>query len=254
MAAGESGIHLCVFDLDHTLVRSDLDLDRMKRDVASHLRRRGVGLAMGEPLPPIAELLRAAEVHDGRHGSRVAAEVWQIVAEHERRALAAAREEPGARETLGALRARGCWVAVWTNNASATAAEALARAGLAGLVDVLVGRDDAGALKPAPDGFKVILDRLAAVAGCRHARRAGAVAARCHGDAGVARKRATERAIVIGDSWIDGAAASAAGVRFVAFRTPASIFAARGVPVWRRVEHLAEVLHLPGMPAGSRCG
>ncbi|MFS8639378.1 MAG: HAD hydrolase-like protein, partial [Symbiobacteriaceae bacterium] len=170
MAAGESGIHLCVFDLDHTLVRSDLDLDRMKRDVASHLRRRGVGLAMGEPLPPIAELLRAAEVHDGRHGSRVAAEVWQIVAEHERRALAAAREEPGARETLGALRARGCWVAVWTNNASATAAEALARAGLAGLVDVLVGRDDAGALKPAPDGFKVILDRLAAVAGCRHAR------------------------------------------------------------------------------------
>ncbi|HEY8416278.1 MAG TPA: HAD family hydrolase, partial [Thermaerobacter sp.] len=238
----------------HTLVRSDLDLDQMKRDIASHLRRRGVGVAVGEPLPPIAELVQAAEVHDARHGGRVAAEVWQIVADHERRALAAAREEPGARETLDALRARGCCVAVWTNNASATAAKALARAGLAGLVDVLVGRDDAGALKPAPDGFRVILERFAAATGCRDAGRAGTVAVRRKGDAVVTRELAMERAIVIGDSWIDGAAAAAAGVRFVAFRTTASIFVARGVPVWRRVEHLAEVLDLPGMTAGSRRG
>lgn len=232
MTAPDAAIDLCVFDLDHTLVHSDLDLDRVRRDVLAHLRRRGVAVPPGEPLPPIADLLKMAAIHDARHGSDVAAEAWRIVAEHERRALAAARAEPGALETLQALRARGCRLAVWTNNAAATARLALARSGLEGAVDVLVTRDDVQELKPAPDGFAVVVRRL--------------VPGRARvGDGDRARVR--QRAIVVGDSWIDGAAAAAAGVRFVAFRTPEAVFAERGVAVWYRIERLPDLLHLPGL-------
>ena len=53
-----------------------------------------------------------------------------------------------------------------------------------------------------------------------------------------------ERVYVIGDSWIDGAAAAQAGARFIAYRRAATDFADRGVVPWRSIGHLSELLTL----------
>ncbi len=65
---------------------------------------------------------------------------------------------PGVRTTLAALRAGGHAVAVFTGASSRGAAMLLASAGVS--VDVLVGGDDAGRPKPAPDGVLLAARRL----------------------------------------------------------------------------------------------
>jgi phosphoglycolate phosphatase len=58
------------------------------------------------------------------------------------------------------------------------------------VLDLVVTRDEMRALKPDPDGWRVIAGHFGA-----------------HRDA-----------VVVGDSWVDGVAAAAAGIPFVAYR------------------------------------
>jgi phosphoglycolate phosphatase len=98
--------------------------------------------------------------------------------------------ESGAREAVEGARAAGFTTAVWTNNAREVTAGALERFALAGVLDLVVTRDEMRALKPDPDGWRVIVGRFGRV----------------------------RDAVVVGDSWVDGVAAQAAGVPFVAYR------------------------------------
>jgi HAD superfamily hydrolase (TIGR01509 family) len=65
---------------------------------------------------------------------------------------------PGVLEVLGALRASGHAIAVFTGASKRAAAMLLASADLR--VDVLVGGDDAGRPKPSPDGVLLAAKRL----------------------------------------------------------------------------------------------
>lgn len=65
---------------------------------------------------------------------------------------------PGVHDVLGALRASGHAVAVFTGASKRAAAMLLASAGVS--VDVLVGGDEAGRPKPAPDGVLLAAERL----------------------------------------------------------------------------------------------
>ncbi|MXY09523.1 MAG: HAD family phosphatase [Acidimicrobiaceae bacterium] len=74
-------------------------------------------------------------------------------------AFAAARREelcsyPDAEETLRKLRARGIPVVVASNSTTSDVEAALARTGLAGLVDEIVGADQVASPKPAPDMYE----------------------------------------------------------------------------------------------------
>src|SRR6185437_7276447 len=104
--------------------------------------------------------------------------LWEIALDHERQAMAIASLQSGAREAIEGARAAGFATAVWTNNAREVTGVALER------FDLLVTRDEMRALKPAPDGWRVILEHFGAA----------------------------HDAIVVGDSWVDGVAAQAAGV------------------------------------------
>ncbi len=68
------------------------------------------------------------------------------------------RPYPGVLDVLAALRASGRPVAVFTGASRRAAAMLLASAGIA--VDVLVGGDEAGRPKPAPDGVLLAAERL----------------------------------------------------------------------------------------------
>jgi phosphoglycolate phosphatase len=180
-------VRLCIFDLDHTLVRSSLDLAAMALDMRALVERRIA------PLPARAERYRVFELlaHCRQVAPELEAELWAVALDHETRALADAALEPGALDAVTAARAYGLATAVWTNNAREVTAAVLDRFGLQPHLDLVVTRDEVRALKPDPDGWRVIA-----------------------GHFGVP----PPDAVVVGDSWVDGLAAAAAGVPFVAYR------------------------------------
>jgi phosphoglycolate phosphatase len=215
-------VRLCAFDLDHTLVRSPLDLAAMALDMRAHLEScRG-------PLPARPDRYRVGELIAlcQKEMPDLEAQLWSIALDHEWRALGAATLEPGALEAVRGAREAGFQTALWTNNARDIALQALARFGLDSLLDVTVTRDDMRQMKPDPDGWRVIAERIAALAS--------------------ASGNGAPRAFVVGDSWVDGVAAQAAGVPFIAYQgKPADLARWRVTPI----AHLAHLGELPALLA-----
>lgn len=186
---------LCAFDLDHTLVRSPLDLVAMKAEIRAFVEGEGM------PLPDASHGWTIGQIiaRTAAHAAALEAACWAICETHERAAVASATCEPGAAEALAALRAAGFPLAVWTNNARRVTEDALARCGLGPFFAAVVTRDEA-ALKPDPSGLRLLAEAFPA------------------------------RPIwVVGDSWVDGAAAQAGGAFFIAYGTDPGELARRGV-------------------------
>jgi phosphoglycolate phosphatase len=186
---------LCAFDLDHTLVRSPLDLGRLKLEIRALVEAEGVPLPEATPAWTIGQIIAAATTHRVALGEAC----WALCTTHEEEAVADAMPEPGAHEALGALRAAGYPLAVWTNNTRTIARRALLSCGLDGFFTALITRDEA-ALKPDPSGLRLLEAAF------------------------------PERRIwVVGDSWVDGAAAQAGGAAFIAYGADPVELARRGV-------------------------
>jgi phosphoglycolate phosphatase len=186
---------LVVFDLDHTLVRSPLDLAAMRAELRALAAAGGLPLAEAAPRWTVEQTIDAI----ARLAPDLRARCWEIVLDHEQRALAHAACEPGAPEALAALRSAGLPIAVWTNNARPATELALAQCELRAYVDTVVTRDEA-ALKPDPAGLRLLQAAYPA------------------------------RPIwMIGDSWVDGAAAQAGGVPFIAYAADPAELQRRGV-------------------------
>ena len=215
------GVALCVFDLDHTLIQTPLDLAAMALDMRALIER-----TQG-PLPARDERYRVGELiaYCKAQAPALEATVWELALDHERRAMDVAALEPGALTAVTGARRAGFATALWTNNARGLTLPALERLGLAAEFDLVVTRDDMRALKPDPDGWRVISE---------HFSRLGA------GDA-----------VVVGDSWVDGLAAAAVGVPFVAYRArPGELERWRVTPV----AHLTDLALLPAWLAARGRG
>ena len=170
------------------------------------------------PLPTRPERYRVGELiaHCQAVAPALEPGLWAVALEHEERALADATLEPGALEALTGARARGFATAVWTNNARVCTVHVLEQLALAPHFDLVVTRDECRRLKPDADGFRVIRERL---------------------------PRLVE-AVVVGDSWVDGVAARAAGVPFVAYRADETELARHGVVPRARIAALPELLRV----------
>lgn len=205
-----------VFDMDNTVLGSRIDFAGIRRDLVSVLRAAGATREPEDALlrSAIADLVARGAAHDRARGTDLVPQMWRIVEAHEAEGLKDAAALDGAPGVLRALRHRGYRVAILTNNAREAALAALRSAGLAACVETVVARDDAPALKPAGGGVREALRRLGEI----------------------------ERAYVIGDSWIDGAAAAAAGAAFIAYRRSADELRARGLTPWRVIAHLEDLL------------
>ncbi len=183
MSAPES---VCVFDLDHTLVNSPLDLRAVGREMEAFIRARGATVPERELRWSGAELLGLVR-QDAAH---LEDELMQIPRRHERAAMAEAILEPFAREALAAMKQLGYATAIWTNNDRVVADFVLGRFELGAHLDLVVTRDEMTALKPHPDGLRVVRERWPAA----------------------------DRIVMVGDSWVDGAAAQAGGIPFIRYR------------------------------------
>jgi phosphoglycolate phosphatase len=207
-----------VFDMDNTVLGSHIDFAAIRRALGAILRETGATGESDEALRrhAIGELVASAASHDAARGTAMVPRMWEIITAHETEGLRDAAALDGAADVLGTLRARGYRVAILTNNSRAGASVALEAAGLAHAAETVVTRDDVPSMKPARDGVVEALRRLGAATG----------------------------AYVIGDSWIDGAAARGAGARFIAYRRTADELQSHGVRPWRVINHLAELLEI----------
>ena len=216
-------VGLCVFDLDHTLIRTPLDLAAMAADM-----RALIEAATG-PLPYRRERYRVGELiaYCRTQAPTLEAAAWDLALAHERRAMRVATLEAGALEALAGARRAGFATALWTNNARALTLPALERLGLAAELELVVTRDDMRALKPDPDGWRVIASHF--------------------------KERLADGApaVVVGDSWVDGVAAAKAGVPFVAYRARLA-----DLDRWRvtPVTHLTDLALLPAWLAARGRG
>jgi phosphoglycolate phosphatase len=218
-------VALCVFDLDHTLIQTPLDLAAMAVDMRVLIER-----AHG-PMPARKERYRVGELiaHCQTSAPALEAAVWEVALDHERRAMEVAALEPGALAAVVGARRGGFATAIWTNNARELTLPALARLGLADELDLVVTRDDMRALKPDPDGWRVIAEHFG--------KREGACDPR--------------HAVVVGDSWVDGVAAAKAGVPFIAYRARQE-----DLDRWQitPIVHLADLALLPAWLSTRRTG
>jgi len=103
---------VCVFDLDHTLVDSPLDLRAVGREMEAFVRARRIALPERELRWSGAELLAVVR----REASHLESEIMAIPVAHERRAMAQATLIPFAREAVIAMKQLGFATAIWTNN------------------------------------------------------------------------------------------------------------------------------------------
>lgn len=207
-----------VFDMDNTVISSRIDFPAIRRELIALLRAAGAAGESDESLTrrAIAELVALGADHDRARGTNLVPRMWEIIEAHETEGLKDAGALDDAPAVLHRLKERGHRIAILTNNGRGAAMAALRSAGLLEYVEVIVARGDAPALKPAGDGAAEVTRRLGNVV----------------------------RTYVIGDSWIDGAAAAAIGARFVAYRRTAEDLRPRAIEPWRVIGHLDELLRL----------
>jgi phosphoglycolate phosphatase len=205
---------LLIFDFDNTLIDSRIDYTGLRATLAGMLEEAGARVEPREALLglPLVDLVERGAALSPALADRM----WACIEAAEADGLRGAAAIPHAREVLTALRRRGFLLAVLTNNARPGTTAALAGLELAPLLEQAVTRDDVPRLKPDPSGVRLLLERI----------------------------RPVRAAYLVGDSWIDGLAAEAAGIRFVGFGPRRADAEARGLRPWAWVMDLRELLDL----------
>lgn len=132
-------IKAVIFDLDNTLVESDLDFGRIRQDI-------------GFPTGPILEF------RDNHATPEQREHINAVLERHEGAAAENCRLNEGAREALDAIRELGLKSALLTRNSAKTVETVLRRHGLR--FDAVLSRDCAPP-KPSPEPIFVICRRLA---------------------------------------------------------------------------------------------
>ncbi|MGH2405528.1 MAG: HAD family hydrolase [bacterium] len=209
---------LMIFDFYNTLIDSKINFN--------DLRGALIDLwAAAAPLPAPRNSLLALPIRDIVDQALAASPhlteaAWGTIEAYEAAGLEGAPAMPDARSVLEALAARGVRLAVLTNNARPATARLLETLGLAPLFELTVTRNDVSALKPDPAGVQLIVNHIGPV---------GAI-------------------YLVGDSWIDGQAAEAAGIRFIGVGPRRAEVEGRGVRPWRWVSDLRSLLDLDLRP------
>jgi phosphoglycolate phosphatase len=214
---------LVIFDLDGTLIDSAADLAVAINAMLADYGREP--LPVGEVRRMIGDgvatlVARALAARDCRPAEPAEAE-RSFMRHYESNATSLTTVYPGAAQALQALSAAGIPLAVCTNKPARIAGDILGSLGLATYFARVIGGDSLPFRKPDPRVVLALLEAFAA---------------------------APEDALLVGDSEVDAATASAAGVPFVLMkhgyrRGPAEAIASRAA-----LANFAELPPLVGVP------
>ena len=157
-----------IFDIDGTLVTFNFDVQGTRKVLIAELASRGVdvtGLDLNTPTQGILDVARARMTGDGKKITEYREKVFSILDKFELEGVASTSPFPGVRRVLLALKAKGVRMAVLTNSGRRSASEALQRAGLTGLFEFVLTREDTESMKPSPDGLLKAASMLSLPAG-----------------------------------------------------------------------------------------
>lgn len=140
-------IRAIIFDLDNTLVESQIDYLQMKLDVLWELGRSGVEPSLLDPSKTIVENIRMGKEDLARKFPRmdmreVDERINALLTARELERVETVRAHVGASETLDAVQGRGMAMAVLTRGSRAYALKVLSLTGLDGRVGPCICRDD----------------------------------------------------------------------------------------------------------------
>ncbi len=147
MKNGEPGIRAVIFDLDNTLIHSNIDFHAMRSTIVRELLLCGVpGDLVSEDITVLSNINAGRAYLKGRAGAmpivEVDARLTQALTGVELTAIPGVSEVAGASELLAALHKLGCRVGILTRGSRRYALAALERAGIENGFDVMICRDD----------------------------------------------------------------------------------------------------------------
>lgn len=192
MASLFEGIRVVLFDLDGTLIETNIDFKQMRREILALGERYGIPACQLEGLDILAMLDTISTIVHERYGegksSKARREGLAILEKIELSHSARAECIPGAQELVRALREAGIKVGIVTRNSKSAVAVSLSKTGITG--DILLTRDDVPKTKPHPSHLLTALQVF---------------------------ETAPQEAMIVGDHWMDVQAGKAADMRTVGF-------------------------------------
>lgn len=169
----ERQIDAALFDLDGTLVETHIDFAALKSAMVDFASDRGIPAQDAARLDALA-IVDCVARHAAGARESVRREAFSIIEEIETQGCSQPQASPGAAQWAAALRGAGVRVGVVTRNCRRLSLQLLAKFDIA--YDVLLSRDDVELTKPHPSHLLAALDLV-----------------------GVA----PERAVMVGDHWMD---------------------------------------------------
>ena len=145
-----------IFDIDGTLVSFKFDAAGVRTALIEELRARGIdtsGLSLSNPTQTILDAAKARIAPEGGGYADYRRKAFDILDNFELRDITSTKPFPGIREALVGLKAEGVRLAVLTNSGRKAATRSLTIAGLHGLFEFVLTRNDTETMKPRPEGL-----------------------------------------------------------------------------------------------------
>ncbi|MCY9666564.1 HAD family hydrolase [Paenibacillus alginolyticus] len=203
-----------IFDMDNTLLRSRINFQMMKKQVADFLTENDL-LQVDFPIQEHTTSTMIAYVKAKGMPEETYKEVMKMVVHYELIGMEGAGLESHVSELLTMLKSRYVLVIV-TNNSYKAAVHALEETGIHPYFDLIIGREQMEAMKPSPSGY---------------------LAAKQHFPQILEREW-----ISVGDSWIDGRASIDAGIPFISYGTNDHLMKEKGITPIANIDSLLKLL------------
>lgn len=180
-----------IFDMDNTIIKSNIDFKRLKEEtycylLGEHLADKQLNLNQYTTAMLINKALSEYEISNEQINK-----LWQVVTKIEVDGMVGATLEEGVVDLLFALQGKYKLVVI-TNNALEAAQKALKENGIFHYFDDVIAREQMPQMKPSPSSYLMVLNKYTEIK--------------------------AQHWISVGDSWIDGRASIDAGIRFIAYR------------------------------------
>jgi len=212
-----------IFDLDGTLIRSNIDFLKMKNIIIAHFRSLGVDsedFSSSRPTFEIVqkgiELLRKKRSEENI--SKVRRRINEIMTDVEMEQVDSVSAIAGVSETMKLLKEKGIKIGILTRSCREYALKSLETTGLSKLVNFVAARDDVDKPKPDPDQVIMLAQKL---------------------------NVKLEETLMVGDHPIDALCAKNSNVRFIGVLTGSSeadAFKKIGCDIVRSVNDLPQLL------------